>query len=145
MEEPLNDNFTWTNNCTFTFITLVRSHECLWNPLHPDFYNAIAQKNALKKIVIKMKSDSLSIERASLKLKSIKIIYQEELYKSLLDPNYESSVYWYTCADCFMRNAAQTPVWVSFSNSLTTILFIVTQHVTTHDDVCNVKCKGIQK
>nr|XP_012141566.1 PREDICTED: uncharacterized protein LOC100876692 [Megachile rotundata] len=71
----------WTTSKTLKLVTLYSEHECLRNPLHPDFKNKLCRYKAYKNIVDRMNVCGLTVCDCIKRITFIKAQYCHELSK----------------------------------------------------------------
>lgn len=71
----------WNESLTLKLVTFYSKHECLRNPLHPNFKNKVCRYKAYKKIVDSMNICGLTIYDCIKKITCVKAQYCYELSK----------------------------------------------------------------
>jgi hypothetical protein len=71
----------WNHELTCKYVELYKEHECLWNMNSTLYKRKDARQSALEEIVRKVGLENFATEDAKQKIKSLRVIYQQESHK----------------------------------------------------------------
>lgn len=97
----------WNPDNVIKFITLYKSHACLWQNDTLDYKDKLKRKKAIEDIITKMRMSGFNEMECKIKIKNIRSNYYQELRKidaaTSKGEMFKPRLYWFSLMDSFLK------------------------------------------